>query len=167
MKWASALQCAQAVSVTRVGDMSVIGECRFAMSAPKPGCDKLFPIVRCGGQMGHISTPIQLVKKLAGTLAECGAAKYHYTKIVLPKNIAGLPVAQGPECPLWVAGHSAVRHLSGSGLLAVNHARLLWPDLTMRYGSTSASLILTCNYSSVLNFKPRLSILVSQDANKK
>jgi hypothetical protein len=160
MKWASALQCAQAVSVTRVGDMSVIGECRFAMSAPKPGGDKLFPIVRCGGQMGHISTPIQLVKKLAGTLAECGAAKYHYTKIVLPKNIAGLPVAQGPECPLWVAGHSAVRHLSGSGLLAR-------ADLTMRYGSTSASLILTCNYSSVLNFKPRLSILVSQDANKK
>ena len=103
MKWASALQCAQAVSVTRVGDKSVIGECRFAMSAPKPGCDKLFPIVRCGRQMEHISTPIQLVKKLAGTLAECGAAKYHYTKIVLPKNIAGLPVARGPECPLWVA----------------------------------------------------------------
>ena len=41
------------------------------------------------------------------------------------------------------------------------------PGLTIRYGSTSVNLILTCNYSSVLNFKPRLSILVSQDANKK
>ena len=53
--------------------------------------------------MGHISTPIQLVKKLAATLAGCGAAKYHYPKIVLPENIASLPVARGPECPLWVA----------------------------------------------------------------
>jgi len=87
MKWASALQCAQAVSVTRVGDMSVIGECRFAMSAPKPGCDKLFPIdlSDADDRWGHISTPIQLVKKLAGTLAECGAAEYRYTKIVLPR----------------------------------------------------------------------------------
>ena len=36
--------------------------------------------------MGHISTPIQLVKKLAGTLAECGAAKYQLYKNCAPQE---------------------------------------------------------------------------------
>lgn len=49
-----------------------------------------------------------LVKKLAATLAGCGAAKYHYPKIVLPENIASLPVARGPRMSALGCGHSAV-----------------------------------------------------------
>jgi hypothetical protein len=97
MKWASALQCAQAVSVTRVGDMSVIGECRFAMSAPQAGVQQTFPhrpMRRTDGAHQH---PNSTGQKVSGNSGRMRSSEKPLYKNCTPQEYRRLADSAGPE----------------------------------------------------------------------